>query len=124
MDAHLTGSSLILAPTSCSSVQHLVDSTAGGWAGLVALNLLHYDRAGVFVTRENIWEKVDLMSEHFEDTNVVSLAVSLAISPLESFMPGVHDFRDSGPDLLNAIRNKVKNYTSSLLTSSFWCFQR
>lgn len=34
----------------------------------------------------------------------------------------VHDFRHSCPGLLNAIRHKVKNYKSLLLTSSFWFF--
>lgn len=41
--------------------------------------------------------------------------------PLSStFTPRVRDFRDGCPGLVNAISNKVKNYTYVLLTSGFW----
>lgn len=39
-------------------------------------------------------------------------------------MPLEHDFRGNSPSVLNAIRNKVKNYTSFITNKQLLVFQR
>lgn len=69
-------------------------------------------------------EELLSMTKLFNRPQLVKPLCTSPPASIVNIMPLVHDFRGSCPELVNGTRNKVKNFTSLWLTSTFWFFQR